>query len=177
MCVFDSFWGKVILFIKSIPATLAESFRWFLMTYLMPILQFFIIWGIKQDSFQWFSIENLKILLVANASIYAAALLVRGSKEEGKTDKVSDNKVIETLTFVAYGFTVVLFSLSMVELYRNITVLPLPIYKWGTLITLFFAILLGLITKYNEVKAKSLRIATEGKNRSSVSINNTKFDL
>lgn len=177
MSVFDSFWARAFSFVKSVLATLKESLLWLLMTYFMPLLQFFIIWGIKQDGFQWFDIENLKIVLVANASIYTAALLVLGSKESKKTVKDSDNSVMKTFTIVAYGLTVVLFSFSMIEIYRNIPIFPAFVYKWGTLVTLLFAILLGIISNYNKVKARSLSIAVEGKHRTSVTINDTQFDL
>lgn len=177
MSVFDSFWARAFSFVKSVLATLKESLLWLLMTYFMPLLQFFIIWGIKQEGFQWCDIENLKIVLVANASIYTAALLVLGSKESKKTVKDSDNSVMKTFTIVAYGLTVVLFSFSMIEIYRNIPIFPAFVYKWGTLVTLLFAILLGIISNYNKVKARSLSIAEEGKHRTSVTINDTQFDL
>lgn len=140
-----------------------------MMTYLMPIVQVFIIWGIKQSYFEW-STDIMNIVLVTNASLYTAILLLVRTTEK-------DKKVLNTITIFAYVLTVVLFTISMVEINLGLIVFPLFIYKWGALLTLIIALLLGLLCKYDEVKAKSLVIASQSKTRTSVEISDTQFEL
>lgn len=87
------------LFLMNVPATFRESFVWFLMTYSFPIFQVLIIWGIRQNNFE-LSLDILNIILVTNASLYTAILLVINSENKEK-------KVLRLLTIFCYVVTIV----------------------------------------------------------------------
>lgn len=162
-------WKWIGLFLTNIPTTFRESLVWFLMTYSFPIFQIIIIWGIRQNNFEM-SLDILNIILVTNASLYTAILLVINSENKEK-------KVIRILTIFCYVVTIVLFAISMVEITKNITIFPLSLYTKGTFISLTFALLFGLISKYDEVKAQRLLTVKEGKEKTSTVVNGNTIQL
>lgn len=163
------FWRRFLLFLKNLPATIKESFIWFLMTYAFPLVQIFIIWGIKQDGFRW-SPEILNIVLVTNASLYTSILMVVNN--QGK-----DKRVVNVLTFLMYIFTIVLFAIAMVEITKNMSIFSLAVYQYGTIATFSLAMVFGLISKYDEVRANSVELANSGMRKSKTSINGQKIEI
>ena len=162
-------WDEVLLFLQNIPMTFRESIKWFLMTYMMPAVQIFIIWGIKQGDFD-LSLEIQNIVLVTNASLYSAIMMVvTGTKK--------DRGLFQIATIAAYVVTVVLFAISMVEINMNIKIFKGSLYKLGTIVTFVIALLLGLISKYDEVKAKRIKLANEGKKVKDAKVNEEDFEL
>lgn len=162
-------WDEVLLFLQNIPMTFRESIKWFLMTYMMPAVQIFIIWGIKQGDFD-LSLEIQNIVLVTNASLYSAIMIVvTGTKK--------DRGFFQIATIAAYVVTVVLFAISMVEINMNIKIFNGYLYKLGTIVTFVIALLLGLISKYDEVKAKRIKLANEGKKVKGAKVNEEDFEL
>lgn len=157
------------LFLMNIPATFRESFVWFLMTYSFPIFQVLIIWGIRQNNFE-LSLDILNIILVSNASLYTAILLVINSENKEK-------KVLRLLTIFCYVVTIVFFAVSMVEITKNVAIFPLSLYTNGTIFTLIFALLFGLISKYDEVKAQRLLTVKEGKDKTTTVVNGNTIQL
>lgn len=153
----------------NIPATFRESFVWFLMTYSFPIFQVLIIWGIRQNNFE-LSLDILNIILVTNASLYTAILLVINSENKEK-------KVLRLLTIFCYVVTIVFFAVSMVEITKNVAIFPLSLYTNGTIFTLIFALLFGLISKYDEVKAQRLLTVKEGKDKTTTVVNGNTIQL
>lgn len=161
------FWNWFLLFLKNLPATIKESFIWFLMTYAFPLVQIFIIWGIKQNNFEW-SLEIMKIVLVTNASLYTSILMVVNSQRK-------DKRVINILTILTYVFTIVLFAIAMVEITMNMSIFSLVVYQYGTIATFSLALVFGLISKYDEVRANSVELANNGMRKSETSINGQKI--
>lgn len=162
-------WDEVLLFLQNIPMTFRESIKWFLMTYMMPAVQIFIIWGIKQGDFD-LSLEIQNIFLVTNSSLYSAIMMVvTGTKK--------DRGLFQIATIAAYVVTVVLFAISMVEINMNIKIFKGSLYKLGTIVTFVIALLLGLISKYDEVKAKRIKLANEGKKVKDAKVNEEDFEL
>lgn len=157
------------LFLMNVPATFRESFVWFLMTYSFPIFQVLIIWGIRQNNFE-LSLDILNIILVTNASLYTAILLVINSENKEK-------KVLRLLTIFCYVVTIVFFAVSMVEITKNVAIFPLSLYTNGTIFTLIFALLFGLISKYDEVKAQRLLTVKEGKDKTTTVVNGNTIQL
>lgn len=157
------------LFLMNIPATFRESLVWFLMTYSFPIFQVLIIWGIRQNNFE-LSLDILNIILVTNASLYTAILLVINSENKEK-------KVLRLLTIFCYVVTIVFFAVSMVEITKNVAIFPLSLYTNGTFFTLIFALLFGLISKYDEVKAQRLLTVKEGKEKTTTVVNGNTIQL
>ena len=163
------YWSRFLLFLKNLPATFKESFIWFLMTYAFPLVQIFIIWGIKQDNFEW-SLEIMKIVLVTNASLYTSILMVVNGQRK-------DKRVVNILTILTYIFTIVLFAIAMVEITKSISIFSLAVYQYGTITTFSLALIFGLISKYDEVKANSVELASSGMRKSETSINGQKIDI
>ena len=165
----NSTWDRFKLFLKNIPSTLKESLIWFIMTYLMPLIQILIIWGIGDNSSPW-SLTTLNIILVTNASLFTAILVIAGTVKK-------DRRLFSTITIALYVLTVVLFAFSMLEINQEITILKNDLYEWGSLFSFILALLLGLICKYDEVKAQSIDLANKGKSRTDAKINNEIFQL
>lgn len=159
----------LILFLRNIPSTFKESFIWFLMTYSFPIIQILVIWGIRQDQFS-VSIDILNIILVTNASLYTAILLVVDIEHKEK-------RILRMLILFCYVVTIVFFAISMVEISKGIQIFQLSLYKNGTLATLVLALIFGLISKYDEVKAIRLKTAKAANEKTSTDVNGIKIQL
>lgn len=157
------------LFLMNVPTTFMESLKWFLMTYSFPIFQVLIIWGIRQNNFE-LSLDILNIILVTNASLYTAILLVINSENKEK-------KVLRLLTMFCYVITIIFFVVSMVEITKKVAIFPLSLYTKGTFFTLVFALLFGLISKYDEVKAQRLLTVKEGKEKTNTVVNGNIIQL
>lgn len=160
---------SLVLFFKNLPSTIKESFIWFIMTYLFPIIQILIIWGIRLENFM-LSIDILNILLVTNASLYTAVLLVVNSESCNK-------RLLRIVTILCYVVTIIFFAISMVEITMGIQIFQLSLYKYGTFATLVFAIIFGLISKYDEVKAQRLQTAKAGNEKTSTKVNGKTIQL
>ena len=65
----------------------------------------------------------------------------------------------------------------MVEINMNIKIFKGSLYKLGTIVTFVIALLLGLISKYDEVKAKRIKLANEGKKVKDAKVNEEDFEL
>lgn len=159
----------LMLFLRNIPSTIKESFIWFLMTYSFPIIQIFIIWGIRQEQFT-ISLDILNIILVTNASLYTAILLVANIEHK-------ENKISRLLILFCFGVTIVLFAISMVEISKEIQIFQLSLYENGTLATLILALIFGLISKYDEVKAMRLKTAKAANEKTSTNVNGITIQL
>lgn len=165
----SNMWNNILLFLENIPKTIKESIKWFGMSYLMPGVQIFIIWGIRQADFDW-SIDIMNIVLVTNASLFSAILvIVHGTSK--------DKGLFLIATLFSYVIAFALFAISMVEIAKGVEIFSLSIYKIGTIITLVAALLLGLISKYDEVKAQRLSLANSGKKVSVTKINDKEIAL
>lgn len=159
----------LMLFLRNLPSTFRESFIWFLMTYSFPIIQILVIWGIRQEQFT-VSIDILNIILVTNASLYTAILLVTSIEHKKK-------RILRLLILFCYVVTIVFFAISMVEISKGIQIFQLSLYKNGTLATLILALFFGLISKYDEVKAMRLKTAKAAKEKTSTNVNGIKIQL
>lgn len=65
----------------------------------------------------------------------------------------------------------------MVEITKNVAIFPLSLYTNGTIFTLIFALLFGLISKYDEVKAQRLLTVKEGKDKTTTVVNGNTIQL
>ena len=93
------------------------------------------------------------------------------------TGTKKDRGLFQIATIAAYVVTVVLFAISMVEINMNIKIFKGSLYKLGTIVTFVIALLLGLISKYDEVKAKRIKLANEGKKVKDAKVNEEDFEL
>ena len=151
--------NTILIFIMNIPATLKKTSIWLIISYLIPIVNVAIIWGMKRDDF-FLDLNIVSIILVTNACFITSLVYLIG--KQGEVTKVLN---ISTLVI-----TVVLFALSIVELEQKTPIFSLDLYQFGALLTLGLSILFGLISKYDEVEAESKARATKGKNIDNTSI-------
>ena len=81
------------------------------------------------------------------------------------------------LVLYTWIFTIVLFAIAMVEITKNMSIFSLAVYQYGTIATFSLALFFGLISKYDEVRANSVELATSGMRKSETSINGQKIDI
>ncbi|MCR9182575.1 MAG: hypothetical protein NXH73_06585 [Flavobacteriaceae bacterium] len=153
---------RIKVFIFSIPGTLKETFSWLLISYLIPIINIGIIWGIKQDEFVY-SLEILSIILVTNACFLTSLFYLAFSNK-------SERKTLNTIAIAFYVLTITLFVVSTVEIIALKDLFPLKIYKSGTILTLVVSVILGLISKYDEQIALSKERAKSSKEKKSTEV-------
>ena len=160
---------RIKVFFLNIPLTIKETFSWLIISYLIPIINIGIIWGIKQDDFRM-SIDILSIILVTNACFFTSLFYLAYSNKK-------ERKFLNTITIAAYVITVTFFVVSIIELSALEKLFPLELYKTGAFLTLVTAIILGLISKYDEVEALSKLRAEKSKTKKSTSVGNKDVEL
>ena len=70
-----------------------------------------------------------------------------------------------------------LFAIAMVEITKSMSIFSLAVYQYGTITTFSLALVFGLISKYDEVRANSVELANSGMRKSETSINGQKIDI
>lgn len=153
---------RIKIFLINIPGTLQETFTWLLISYLIPLINIGIIWGIQQDDFKY-DINVLSIVLVTNACFLTSLFYLAFSNK-------SDRKILNTISIAFYAITLTLFSISTIELVKEFDIFPLKVYQFGTVITLCISIILGLISKYDEQIAFSKVRAKNSRDKSNTNI-------
>ena len=145
-------WNSLEIFIFNIPATFKRTSIWMIISYIIPIMNILIIYGIQRDNFS-LKLNILNVILVTNACFITSLVYLIDNKRE-------ITKVVNIVTLI---FVVVLFSFSMVQVEIDTIIFTLEIYKYGAFVTLCLSILFGLIRKYDEVEAESKARANKGK--------------
>ena len=163
-------WNKIgnsiLIFIKNIPSTLKKTSIWLLISYLIPIINVTIIWGMKGENFK-LDLNIISIIIVTNACFVTSLVYLSDKKRE-------ISKILNITTLVV---TVVLFALSIVEIEQQKQIFPLSIYQTGAFLTLGLSILFGLISKYDEVEAESKDRADKGKGTKETTIGGKSIKL
>ncbi len=165
----DKAFQRFRIFLINIPGTLKETFSWLLISYLVPIINIGIIWGIKQDKFVY-SIDIISIILVTNACFLTSLLYLAFNNK-------TDRKTLNTIAIAFYVLTITLFVVSTVEMASLNNLFPLKIYRTGTILTLIVSIILGLISKYDEQIALSKERAKKAKEKTSTKLDNKNIKL
>lgn len=88
-----------------------------------------------------------------------------------------EKRILRMLILFCYVVTIVFFAISMVEISKGIQIFQLSLYKNGTLATLVLALIFGLISKYDEVKAIRLKTAKAANDKTSTDVNGIKIQL
>lgn len=165
----NNIFERIKLFVIHIPSTLKETFIWLSISYLIPIINIGIIWGIQQSRFK-LSLGILSIILVTNAC-FLTALIYQVYTNDKK------RKLINIFGIITFVITVVLFTVSIIEIEQKISIFSIDLYKKGSYATLFLSILLGLISKYDEVEAESKERAKKGKETKQTSVGDKTIKL
>lgn len=159
-------WEKILLrsklFILNLPKTLQETSIWIIASYLIPILNIGIIWGIQGDDFK-ITTNILSIVIITNACFFTSLYyLAFTNKKERRT--------LSIISIVAYVTTVVFFTVSIIEVEISKSLFTLKLYKLGALISFLVALFLALVNKYDEVQAISKARAAGSKGTTETSV-------
>lgn len=152
-------WNSIKVFIWNIPSTLKKTSIWILISYIIPIINVLIIYGIRRENFE-FDLYIINIVLVTNACFITSLVYLINNKRE-------ITKVLNIITLI---IVVVLFSFSIAQMEKATEIFSLDIYQIGALATLILSILFGLISKYDEVEAESKARAEKGKSTKETNI-------
>lgn len=170
-----TYWDRFKLFVDNIPKTVKETFIWLLFSYLIPLVNIGIIWGIKGNSFEY-TLNIYSIIIVTNACFYTSLYYLAFTSETEK-NKLNKRRFAKTVNIVTFVVTVVLFTVSVIETEKAIKIFSLDIYKFGATSTFIIALLLGLISKYDEVEALGILRANESKSLQETKVGNKKIKL
>jgi len=155
-------------FIFNIPATLRETLIWFISSYLISIINIAIIWGMRKNF--GLDLNIINIILVTNAGFLTSVFLLLYLSEKKR-------KTIFTLAIIIYVITITLFSISIVQIESKTNIFTYGVYKISALVLFGLSILLGLISKYDEVEAISKLRANKAKTIKSTTIGDTEIKL
>lgn len=155
-------------FIFNIPVILRETSIWFISSYLISIINILIIWGMRKDFGLDLSIIN--IVFVTNAGFLTSVFLLLYLSEKRR-------KTIFTLAIIIYVITITLFAISIVQIESKINIFTDEIYERSAMILFGLSILLGIISKYDEVEAMSKLRAKKSTSKKSTTIGNTEIKL
>lgn len=148
-------WDRIMVFLNNLPETISETIIWLIASYLIPLLNIGIIYGIQKDKFE-INIAILGIVIATNACFYTSLYYLAFSNKKNR-------KLINTINITAFTTTVVLFSISIIELEIHQPLFTIELYKITTLISFSLAVVLALISKYDEVQALSIDRAKKGR--------------
>lgn len=112
-------------------------------------------------------INVLSIILVTNACFITSLVFLIDKKREL-------TNVLNTITLVV---SIVLFAFSVAQIELNTHIFGNSVYKGGAIITLVLSILIGLVSKYDEVEALSLEMAKKGKSKKKTKVGDQDVDL
>ncbi|KAF2518938.1 hypothetical protein E0W68_06690 [Flavobacterium salilacus subsp. salilacus] len=145
--------NKIWLFITRIPSIIKETFVWLFFSYLIPLINIGIIWGIKEKESEFaFTLSIISIIIVTNACLYTSLYFMTFSQSKKR-------KLLTMVNICAFVISIVTFSLVIVEIEKEMQIFSLALYRKIALITLIIAVLLGLISKYDEEEAISQQSA------------------
>lgn len=165
----NPFWDRLKIFLLNIPRTIQETAAWLIISYLIPLINIGIIWGIQGSNFQM-TTNILSILITTNACFYTSLYyLVFTNKKE--------RKLINVINVVAFVSTAVLFTVSIIEVEISKPLFSTDLYKTGALISFLMAFFLGLISKYDEVEALSRARADASKDKRETEVGHKKIKL
>lgn len=165
----NNIFERIKIFVIHLPSTFKETFIWLSISYLIPIINIGILWGIQRNNFK-INLGILSIILVTNAC-FLTALIYQVYTNDKK------RKLINIFGIVTFVITVVLFTVSIIQIEKNQSIFALDLYEKGSYLTLFLSILLGLISKYDEVEAQSKERAKKAKETKETSVGDKTIKL
>ncbi|MFA5557587.1 MAG: hypothetical protein WDA29_10895 [Flavobacteriaceae bacterium] len=171
-----SYWDRFTLFLRNVPKTVKETFIWLLFSYLIPLVNIGIIWGIQGDNFE-FTLNIYSIIIITNACFFTSLYYLAFTNDNNNNKPKNDRRLTKTINIVTYVVTVVLFTVSIIETEKTLSIFDLNIYKFGATTTFSVALLLGLISKYDEVEAFGILRANQSKAVSETTVGKKKIKL
>ncbi|WP_224483478.1 hypothetical protein [Robertkochia aurantiaca] len=159
-------WESTKTFVLNVPATLRKTSVWMIISYIIPIINVLIIYGIRGDNFS-LDLNIINIVLVTNACFITSLVYLINNNRE----------ITKALNIVTLIIVVVLFSFSIAQIEKQTPIFSLDIYKSGAIATFCLSILFGLISKYDEVEAESKARANRGKETKETTIGGKSIKL
>lgn len=153
---------RIILFLTNIGKVIKKSLIWLIISYIIPLLNIFILWAIRKGKFE-IDISVVSIIIATNSCIITSLLHLFYLNVK-KREFTFVGSIICILVSVA------LYVLSLVQVELNNSFIDIKVYEWGAYLTFAFSILLILISKYDEVQAISVFKATESKKTNSTTV-------
>lgn len=161
-------WEKFKTKLPAIGQAVKELIVWLFGTFLLPLVQLFIIMFSKDPSVVY---ENVfSILFATIASFLTGVFFVSDFWEQNRT-------FVRMILVLSYLISFGLFIFSLVRLMFEKEVFGLVVYKWGVIIALIMAVLVGFYSKYDEKLAAAREIAERAKNRTNISLNGEEIKL
>lgn len=170
-----SYWDRFSLFLRNVPKTVKETFIWLLFSYFIPLVNIGIIWGIQGANFE-FTLNIYSIIIITNACFFTSLYYLAFTNDNNSKPK-NHRRLTKTINIVTYVVTVVLFTVSIIETEITLSIFDLYIYKFGAIATFSVALLLGLISKYDEVEALGILRANQSKAVSETTVGKKKIKL
>ncbi len=157
-------WGKIKSKLPAIGDALKELLAWLFAAFLLPLVQLFIIAFSIDPSVVYENVYN--ILFVTIASFLTSVFFV--------TNFWKQNRLLVRMMLVfSYLISFGLFLFSLVHIMFNKAIFDLVVYKWGAIIALILAIIVGFYSKYDERLAVPREIAEQAKKMTQGTINGT----
>ena len=153
---------KIKIFFLNFGKTLKKSAIWLTISYIIPLLNIFILWSIRRDNF---AIDiNIVSIIIATNSCIITSLLHLFYQNDKKREMAY---VLSVLTIVV---SVALYVLCLLQVELKNDFIKIDIYKYGSYVTLAISVLLLLISKYDEVQAISEYKANKSKKNNSTTV-------
>ncbi|MBD3903242.1 hypothetical protein NAL32_03000 [Chryseobacterium sp. Ch-15] len=167
-------WDNIWIFLKNIPNILKEAFVWLLISYLIPLINIGIIWGMTYPLYNY-SLDICSIVLATNACFYTSLIYLIGDKK--KDEQNNDRNLINIVNISFFAITIGLFSVSIIELQKKETILHHSFYTIGSLISFAICVLAAIVSKYDEDSAKGKERAKESKNVTTTNVDGKNIDI
>lgn len=162
---------KCIKFKEQLPAiweAIKELLAWIFVTFLLPLVQLFIIIFSKDPTVVYENVYN--IVFATIASFLTGVFFVSNFWKQNRM-------LVRMMLIVSYLISFGLFLFSLVNVMFGTEIFAIAIYKWGAIIAFALAIFVGFFSKYDEKMVIPRQIAEEGKRLTQGSINGNDFKL
>lgn len=148
---------------------LSDLVVWLFASFLLPLIQLGILLFRKDHDFE-INAAVFNILFVTIASFLTNVFFFTGFWEKR-------NNWLRMALIVSYVLALTLFIISLIEIIQGITIFELDVYRYGMLISLALAIIVGFTSKYDENKVKALDIARRGKDVKGTTVEGKEVEL
>lgn len=161
-------WKKFLSNLPAMYEAVKELTVWLFATFLLPLVQLFIILFSKNPSVVYENVYN--IIFVTIASFLTGVFFVTNFWKQNRM-------LVRMMLVLSYLISFGLFIFSLVHVMFEKEVFDMVVYKWGVIIALILAILVGFYSKYDEKLAAAREIAVQGKALTQGTINGTQFKI
>lgn len=144
--------------------SIKDLFIWIFASFLLPLIQLFIMNFSKQQSGTEEDFVN--IIFVTITSFLTSVFFVTNFWQQNRT-------IVRMMLVISYLISFGLFLVSLVQY----SCFDAYIYKWGMVIALILAVFVGFFSKYDEKVAVAKEIAGKAKNITHGTLDNKEFKV